>query len=227
MSCPVTPWNLRPDPELARRPLPPVQEELLDLVLLSRALWEEDTLLVVLPDELRALLAAEVLHRYPSPWGPVVVPGPAGLLRAGRAPRNRPSPSSAPDHAYVARAAAYLEQERGWTLEGARGRTLLAMRDLQGAPHLLAGRARGHSARSLWRLVSKYRMELSKDQGSLVIFTPDLRRARCVKIANPWCVEVIIARPPNPPRDVQLPPAGVTYAGRRRRVRPTTGRAAP
>ncbi|OLV16693.1 hypothetical protein [Deinococcus marmoris] len=220
----VTAWNLQPDSLNVNLALTPPQTELLDAVLDWRGLFEDDALLQITPMDLSTLLTAELLHRYPTPWGPVLVPGPAGLVRVGRSAHNRPSPATAADHAYLAHGISYLETERGWKHAGMRGRTVHVLLAPNGVRHYVCGRARGHASRSLWRLIRRYRVELSQARGRLVIFTPDLRRTRCVEAANPWCVEVVrmqIIPPPPPPPVPKTAP--LPYVGRPRRVRPTRG----
>ncbi|OLV17217.1 hypothetical protein [Deinococcus marmoris] len=220
----VTAWNLQPDPRNVNLALTPPQQEAFAAVLDWRGLFEADALLLATPADVATLLTAELLHRYPMSWGPVLVPGPAGLVRVGRSAHNRPSPDSAADHAYVARAISWLQSERDWVYEGLRRRNLHVLRAPDGVPYYVCGRARGYSSRSLWRLIGQYRLELSQAQGRLVIFTPDLRRTRCVEAANSWCVEVVrmqIIPPPPPPPAPKIAP--LPYAGRPRRVRPTRG----
>ncbi|CAM4001768.1 hypothetical protein [Deinococcus marmoris] len=221
----VTAWNLQPDSFNVNLALTPPQTELLEAVLDWRGLFETDALLLATSADLLTLLIAELLHRYPTPWGPVLVPGPAGLRRVNRSTRNRPSPDTAADHAYLAHAISYLETERAWKHTRMRGRNVHVLLDTDGVPHYVCGRARGHASRSLWRLIGLYRLELSQARGTLVIVTPDRRRARFVKQANPWCVEVLHLRvvPPPPPPPVPKP-VPAPYAGRHRRVRPTTVR---
>lgn len=221
MPLSVTPWNLQPDPRHVHLPLTPAQEQALAAVLAWRGVFQEDLLAMITPTDLTLLLAAELLHCYPSDWGPVLVPGPAGLLRDGKTARNRPSPVTAADHAYVTHAISLLN-ERGWEYGGLRRRNLHILVDPDGVRHYVCGRARGHASRSLWRLIATYRVELSQGRGRLVIVTPDRRHTARVQTANPWCIEVLhlkITPPPEPPPAPRLPEP---YTGRRRRVRPTT-----
>lgn len=188
----LRPWPLSPSPELAHQPLEGIQEFLLELLNRRHALYLTAARGRVTPGGLEQLADAGLIYLYPGLREPLVILGPAGRLRLGLSPRTRMTADSAANHAYASWSINLLET-RGYRHTG------LAHRGMHRLTHparddlLMCARARGHSARSLRRLIRRHERELYRQDMYLLVVTPDRRKTRFLRHPR---VLVEVLRPP-------------------------------
>jgi hypothetical protein len=173
----LRPWLLSPPPALVHQVLEEPQARLLDLLHLRHALYLTVAQGPVTSAEIERLADAGLIYLYPGLRGPLVILGPAGRLRLGRSPRTRMTADSAENHAFAAWALQHLEardyRSAGLVHRGMHRLTHPARDDL-----LMCARARGHSARSLRRLIRRHEWDLYRQDMWLLVVTPDRRRTR-------------------------------------------------
>lgn len=146
-----------------------------DLLRAWRALRLVDLLQATTPQLLRSLMARHEIYLHPTLLGPCVILGPMGRVRAGKRADNRPSTNSVMDDAYMAHAVSLLVAEHGWQFLERRKKRYL-MDTAEGHTCVVIGQSRGHTARSLRRIVKPLLFEAARDDLHVLIVTPDRRR---------------------------------------------------
>lgn len=189
--------ELAPWPHVPKTWIPPKLDqnslELHRLVHAWRALRLVDALAAFDTGVIGRMVREGELYLHPTLLGPCVILGPQGRARAGQRPDNRPGTDAVMNAAYMAHAISLLAADEGWSYIGMEGRSVHLMDDADGQRWMIIGQARGHTARTLRRLIKPLRYRATIRDERILIVTPDRRRSQSIERKNPR-VEVLHLR---------------------------------
>jgi len=167
------------------RGLRPAEQEVHDLIFQWGALRLVDLVQACARGVIASLVDEGELYLHPTLIGPCVILGPWGLARAGKRASARPSTDSVMNSAYMAHAVSILVSDDRWSFVARTGRSQYLLDDAQGQRWTVIGQARGHTARTLRRLIKPLRYHATIHDEHILIVTPDRRRARSIALKNP------------------------------------------